>query len=303
MERVIVDCDNTMGVPGRPIDDGQTLLYLLGRPDIKIMGITTSFGNSNIEDVYWATTELVQRHGRTDIPVMKGAGKRGQAPTEAAHFLAEMASAYPGEINLLAIGPVGNVRCAASLDPRFFRNLKQITCMGGYYGPLLVPGWEEVHEVNFSGDPEAAYTMLHAECPVTVMNAQVCLDAPFGLKELERQRDHDPLAYQILYEYLICSGTTPQGMSDYLWDLLPAVYISYPELYNENPVWLASSVKDLEDGMLRIGETGQGAKINMPSRILDVKQFYDILYKAWERAPVRSEISSYPYRSSVEHDR
>ncbi len=298
MKKVIVDCDNTMGVPGRPVDDGQTLLYLLGRRDIELIGVTTSFGNSNIEDVFWATTELLRQHGRADIPVLKGPAKRGQPPSEAAEFLAKMASTHRGEINLLCIGPAGNLNGAAHVDSNFFRNLRQITCMGGYYGPLLVPGWEDVHEVNFSGDPEAAYAMLHAECPVTVMNAQVCLAAPFGLGELERQREHDPLVYQILHDYLLSSGTTPQGTTDYLWDLLPAVYISCPELFDRNPASVISTVKDLEDGILLLGESEEAARINMPSRILDVRRFYDLLYEAWERAPVREGRTAYPLRQS-----
>ena len=44
-ERVIFDCDNTMGQPYREVDDGLTLLYLLGRSDVELLGITTTFGN------------------------------------------------------------------------------------------------------------------------------------------------------------------------------------------------------------------------------------------------------------------
>jgi hypothetical protein len=38
----------------------------------------------------------------------------------------------------------------------------------------------------------------------------------------------------------------------------------------------------------------------MPSRILDVKRFYDILYEAWERAPVRQGRAAYPFRKADE---
>ena len=69
----------------------------------------------------------------------------------------------------------------------------------------------------------------------------------------------------------------------YLWDLLPAVYISYPELFDENPVTIRSTVADLESGMLvRAGE-GEGTIINMPTQILDRKRFMAILYEAWAR--------------------
>ena len=49
--RVIYDCDNTMGKPLSEIDDGLTLLYLLGREDLELVGVTTTFGNGALEDV------------------------------------------------------------------------------------------------------------------------------------------------------------------------------------------------------------------------------------------------------------
>jgi inosine-uridine nucleoside N-ribohydrolase len=71
---------------------------------------------------------------------------------------------------------------------------------------------------------------------------------------------------------------------DYLWDLLPAVYISYPELFDDNPVWVRSTLADLETGTIVIGDDGDGALINMPTRILDVDRFYAVLYDAWGQA-------------------
>ena len=192
---VICDCDNTMGIAGKPVDDGQTLLYLLGRPDIELLGVTTTFGNGTINQVYGATTQLLRAAGRPDIPVLRGARRRGELATAAAHFLAETVAARPGEISLLAIGPQGNLRAAAELDASFFGNLKQIACMGGYLGRLVVPGWENIGEVNLSADPDAAFAALHAACPYTMMTAQTCLQAPFGLAELERMQHGDQAFY------------------------------------------------------------------------------------------------------------
>lgn len=283
--RVLVDCDNTLGLPGKPIDDGQTLLYLLGRPDIELMGITTSFGNGTIEEVRTATERFRRDYG-LDIPVYHGAGQRGQRPAETGRFLAETAAAYPGQISLLAIGPVGNLAAAAEIDPLFFRNLKQIACMGGYLRPLDVPGWEHVGEVNLAADPEASFTVLHASCPFTLMNAHTCLQAPFGLEELAPLEKHDPYTYHLMREFLLVCQARHVNPRDYLWDLLPAVYISYPELFDANPVWVASTVADLETGMIVPGSEGNGVQINMPTRILDVERFYQVLYEAWNRAPV-----------------
>lgn len=47
MKKVLFDCDNTMGLPGRDVDDGLALLYLLGREDVDLKGVTTTYGNSS----------------------------------------------------------------------------------------------------------------------------------------------------------------------------------------------------------------------------------------------------------------
>ncbi len=288
-ERVICDCDNTMGLPGKPVDDGQTLLYLLGRSDIELLGVTTTFGNGTIDEVYAATEVFLHDLGREDIPLLKGEGKRGQPPTDAARFLAETAASHPGEITLLAIGPLGNLRAASELDPDFFHNLRGIVIMGGYLHPLPIPGWEDVPELNLASDPEAACVVLNAPlrrtqdaaCPVTLMNAHICLQAPFGLPELAPIEKSDPKAYCILRDYLLTCETPHLAPRDYLWDLLPAVYISYPDLFDDNPVRVRSTVADLETGTIDIGDDEDGALINMPTRILDVDRFYAILYDAW----------------------
>jgi len=286
-ERVICDCDNTLGVPGKPVDDGQTLLYLLGRSDIELVGVTTTFGNGTIDEVYSATERLLRAVERSDIPVCRGASYRGESFTEAARFLAEMVARYPGEITLLTIGPLGNLRAAAELDPGFFHRLKQIVCMGGYLHPLPLPGWEDVPELNLSSDPEAAFVVLNAPCQVTLMNAHICLQAPFGLTELALiERWSNSLIYRSIRDWLLECKNRHGEANDYLWDLLPAVYISHPELFDANPVRICSTVADLETGTLIIANDEDGALINMPTHILDLDQFYAILYDAWGRVPL-----------------
>ena len=114
-KRVIYDCDNTMGLPMKEIDDGLTLLYLLARPDIELVGVTTTFGNGTIEEVHGQTEKLLHAVGRSDIPLLKGEGRLGQHPTQAARFLAETVAADSGQISVLATGPLGNLVAAAEV--------------------------------------------------------------------------------------------------------------------------------------------------------------------------------------------
>ncbi len=286
-ERVILDCDNMMGQPYQEVDDGLTLLYLLGRPDIELLGITTTFGNGPIDKVHPLTEQLLSDLGRENIPLFKGEGKRGQPPTEAARFLADMAAAHPGEITLLATGPLGNLRAAAELDPDFFSNLKQIPIMGGYLHPLRL-GWRNVGEINLSYDPEASHTVLNAPCPVTLMNAHTCLQASFNWLDLRRIRHWGPKTRRLMRQWLLALAIGCGLPRFYLWDLLPAVYISFSELFDENPVWVRSTVEDLETGSIILAddEEVEGARINMPAQILDPKRFNEILFEAWAKVQI-----------------
>ncbi|MDY7075703.1 MAG: nucleoside hydrolase [Chloroflexota bacterium] len=291
-ERIIYDCDNTMGLPHKEIDDGLTLLYLLGRPDVELLGVTTTFGNGAIGEVYPQTVQLLRRLGCADIPVYEGAGERGQAPTNAARFLAQTVASHPGEITLLATGPLGNLRAAAELDSAFFDNLKQIVCMGGYLHPLRI-GWRNLLELNLSSDPEAAFAVLNAPLgqsrgivyPTTLMNAHVCLQASFGWRDLTHIRHWGLGTRRVVRNWLLTFGLYCGVSVFYLWDLLPAVYVSHPELFDENPVWVRSTVTDLETGTLVLGDRdeGEGIRTNMPSHILNAERFKKIIFEAWQQ--------------------
>lgn len=282
MEKVIFDCDNTMGLKTKEVDDGLTLYYLLGRPDIDLLGITTTFGNGTIDQVYQQTQKMVLDLGWEDLPVKRGAGRRGEGPTEAAHFLAEMAAAHPGDLTILATGPLGNLRGASELDPDFFSNLKGIACMGGYLRPVRM-GRRDVKELNLSADPEASYQVLHAPCPITMMNAQICLQAPFTWKDYRKLKFWSRRTRRPVREWLILHAIFCGTGHFYLWDMLPAISISYPELFHNHLVSIQSSVEDLENGTLLPAETDEKQGLNMPVLINDLDQFKEILFAAWQK--------------------
>ena len=64
---VILDCDNTLGVPGCDVDDGLTLLYLLGCPEVELLGITCSYGNNTQQTVYDNTLRMLKKWKRHDF--------------------------------------------------------------------------------------------------------------------------------------------------------------------------------------------------------------------------------------------
>ena len=283
--KVILDCDNTMGLRHKEVDDGLVILYLLGCPDIELLGVTTTFGNGPLAQVYPQTVAFLRGIGRPDIPVLRGEAQRGEAPTEAAVFLRDMAARYPGEIDLLAIGPLGNVRAAQELDAGFLGNLRQVACMGGYLGPLRL-GYRDVHELNLSADPEASYLLFNGPCPVALFNAQTCLQARFGWSDLRRLRGWSRGMRAAVRNWLAIVTIFTGWPWFYLWDLLPAVYLTHPDLFERRDVAVVSTVEELASGHLALGE-GSTA-LNMPPRITDLTRFHAVLDAAWHQAPASS---------------
>ncbi|MFO7496142.1 MAG: response regulator, partial [Desulfobacterales bacterium] len=120
---------------------------------------------------------------------------------------------------------------------------------------------------NFSDIPILMLTAINTEkppCPVTLMNAHVCLQAPFGRRELRRARFWSRALRRVARTWQWLFGLYCGTTVFYLWDLLPAIYLSYPELFDENPAAISSTVADLETGALVLSANGDGARVNLP---------------------------------------
>ena len=291
-EKIIFDCDNTMGIPFKEVDDGLTLLYLLGVDEIKILGVTTTFGNGTINQTYRQTHKLAQQMN-LEFPILQGEGQRGQNPdTPAAHFLVNSVNQYPHQLSILTTGPVGNLRAANQLDPDFYYKVKRVVAMGGYlrsHGAQSISpkgiklGYRYLHELNFSANPEAAIEMLHARCPVTVFPGQVCLQAACTHKNIKEALWWPRKLRRILTQWLITFGLYCGVPEFYLWDLLPAVYLTNPNLFETIAFPLGSTMQDLKDGLLIKNPDPKAPFIQVGMSICNPTDFYSNLSAAWQR--------------------
>ena len=51
MKKIVFDCDNTFGTKDCDVDDGLALMYLLGSRDAELLGVTSTYGNNNLDVV------------------------------------------------------------------------------------------------------------------------------------------------------------------------------------------------------------------------------------------------------------
>ncbi len=282
-ELVLFDCDNTLGLPLKEIDDGLALLYLLGQPQIELLGVTTTFGSGTVEQAYNQTRKLLIGLERPEIPLFQGAGRRSDGVTEAALFLARIVDSYPGQINLLASGPLGNIRTAAEVNPKFYSQLKQMIIVGGCLDMPRI-GWRSLREINFAKDPVAAHDVLNAPCKKTVFSMEVCLQAPFRRNDIKRT-GHWPAWLRRSLNNWMLTFSAYCGVSEfYLWGLLPAVYLNHPTLFSLKSTRVVSDIINLETGHLLLDDKENGNQLNSPDKIQDPSAMLEIIFHAWEKA-------------------
>ncbi len=194
---IIFDTD-----PG--IDDAMALLLALCSPEIELLGVTTVFGNSHVEATTRNALNLLDLAGRPDIPVARGADRpmvlpRGQTgefvhgddamgnigwthvhnPNQkpldepAAQFIVEAIVARPGEVTLVAVGPLTNVGLALQLEPRIAQAVRNVVIMGG---SVATPGnVSPTAEANIHNDPHAASLVFSAGWDLTMAGLDVTM--------------------------------------------------------------------------------------------------------------------------------
>jgi inosine-uridine nucleoside N-ribohydrolase len=183
-EKIIIDTDI-----GDDVDDAFALALAVKSPEFEILGVSTGFGDT--EARARITDRFLGEVGRAEIPVLAGKSTSIKNPMsqrrysevghlaknthgDAAEFILDQIRRYPGEITLIAIGPLVNVGAAIDRDAATFRKLKRVVIMGGSvrkgYGDY---GYNEhvppMPEWNILNDVASAQKLFSSGVPLFVM--------------------------------------------------------------------------------------------------------------------------------------
>lgn len=264
---------------GDDIDDAFALALVLRSPEIKLLGITTEFGDTELR------ARLVDRYlaavGRTDIPVAAGKPtphsnvftqaayaerEPGHKHADGVSFLLDQIRAHPGQITLIAIGPLVNVGEAIRRDPATFRKLKRVVMMGGsVYRGYDHDGHADPKpsaEWNIARDPEGAKALLASGVPVFMMpldSTQINLETP---QQTEIYAHGSPLTDQLtlLYHQWAALNEMHRQMPT-LYDPVAATYAVRPDLCPAKPMHLEVD----DQGFTRPGTGKANAEVCLKS--------------------------------------
>lgn len=203
-KRILLDTD-----PG--IDDALAILLALASPELSLEGLSVVHGNCSLEQAVRNGLSILELANASHIPVAKGCelplvqpsllaaethGNTGlgyaklpepRAKPIGQHgsdFLIEKALSSPGEITLVAVGPLTNVALAIRKEPKFAKSLKEIIIMGGairHEGNATA-----LAEFNTYVDPHAAHIVFHAGTPTTLVPLDVTYQCLLTAQDVER---------------------------------------------------------------------------------------------------------------------
>jgi inosine-uridine nucleoside N-ribohydrolase len=274
---VILDTDI-----GDDIDDAFALALVLKSPELKLLGVTTAFRDTELR------ARLVDRYlgavGRSDIPVEAGVATEKGGLSQGAYalgspdrkhgdgvaFILKEIRAHPNEITLICIGPEGNVKAAIARDPTTFKKLKRVVLMGGSiyrgYGGMNAP---PDPEWNILCDPDGLKALLASGVPVFMMpldSTQIHLDQKAQATIFSHG---SALTDQLTLLYHEWSGTG-EWKTPTLFDPVAVTYAIRPDLCPATPMRIEVDAK----GATKPVDGAPNAQVCLKS---DEKGFLDFL--------------------------
>jgi purine nucleosidase len=273
---ILVDTDI-----GTDIDDAFALALVSRSPELQLLGVTTVSGDTQARARLAA--KLLWAAGLRNVPV--AAGEPGKPlPIEqtrwadgfrspellrekAVTFLRSQILRRPGQITLVAIGPLTNLGALLKSDPTLAKKIKRIVLMGG----SIAHGYDDerrpVAEYNIASDPAAAQVVFSSGVPILMCPLDVT--AMLQLRHEDRHRIFTrltPLTDALTLLYHLWNQRTPT-----LFDPMAVSMVVDPSLCRTQPL----AIRVDSEGFTRVA-TGQppNATVALDTQPSKFFQFY-----------------------------
>lgn len=305
-EKIILDCD-----PGH--DDAIAILLAAMDERTDLLGITTVAGNSYVENTTLNALKIAEL-AKIEVGVYRGADlplvrdqiiapgihgdsglegtelpepKMNEADQHAVDYMVETVESNPGEINLVATGPLTNIAIFARKHPKTFEKIKRLVMMGGGIG---FGNTTPVAEFNIHADPEAAAIVFGTDvekilAPLDLTHQAVMSEEYIRKLKTFRKKGLDILAD--LMGYFHSTYKKVFGIDGaVLHDPCTVMYLIDPTIFESETLHVDVELR----GEFTYGQTvadiwkttGKAPNMRVLKK-MDRKKFFDILFEDLEK--------------------
>lgn len=300
LRRILLDCD-----PG--LDDALALLLAHGDRNLELVAVTTVGGNVALENTTRNALQLREYLGFLEVPVAAGAAqplikvaetaehvhgieglgnvslppaRLAASETHAVDLIIETLEASPGQIHLVATGPLTNIALAIQREPRVVEWAASFVIMGGSYTRGNVT---PAAEFNIYADPDAAALVFAAGWEVVMIGLDLTLQAVVNADIEKRMLELGPLGADLI-QPLATYWTNPNDNEwdgQALHDVCAVAYLGRPDLFVSQPAHVEVETRgEFTSGMTIVDFGRDDANALVPRR-LDVAGFWDYVLGVW----------------------
>jgi len=302
--RIILDCD-----PG--IDDALAIAFAHGHPGLELAGVTTVAGNVGLAKTTANALAVLEFIGAAGTPVTAGCagpllrpaldarqvhGSTGlggavlppaaasPAAGHAIDYIIDTVAAAPGEITLVATGPLTNIALAVRREPRLADWVRGFVIMGGSAGR---GNTTPAAEYNIWADPEAAAAVFRAGWTVTMLGLDVTLRTGASAAVLRRMSELGPLGTELLLPALEQYRSVREPGGPPVHDVCAVAWVAEPQLFGLVPARVQVELAgQLTAGMTVTdfdapGEVDSGNALVAMS--IDVDRFWEVTLGTYAR--------------------
>jgi purine nucleosidase len=171
---------------GSDVDDAMALAQIMGTPELRLHSVTTVYGDTLLrariarrygvlagQDIAVHAGQSTPLSGRDvwwpghEGSLHEGLDREAVAERPGVEHLIATLQANPGDIDVVAVGPLTNIAAALEREPRVATWMRRLWIMGGSFPP----GSKAEH--NFRSDAVAARAVLSAGIPTTITGLDV----------------------------------------------------------------------------------------------------------------------------------
>lgn len=170
---VWIDTDVALNSPLRDPDDAFALAVAAGSPEIRVVGISTSYGNGPLS-LTDSSARRLSTELRSGARIFSGASSAAAIAEPSAATQALAAAVMKERLTYVALAPLTNLAAFLQKHPEQAQRIQRVIFVGGQTHPGKISiASLRLHDANVRKDPVAAQKILQSQIPIILVPPEI----------------------------------------------------------------------------------------------------------------------------------